>query len=49
MSGSSNISTDILLQLYQCNSGELIWEIYQCDGNKQCYGGSDEVNCKYLA
>ena len=34
-------------RLYQCDSGEYIWEIYQCDGTEHCQDGSDEHNCEY--
>ena len=48
MSGSNNVSSDVLLQLFLCASGKLIWEIYQCDGKEHCDDGSDEINCKYV-
>ena len=37
---------ELLPHLYHCASGELIWEIYQCDGKLHCNDSSDEVNCK---
>ena len=42
---TKDVAEDLAQSLYHCDSGEFIWEIYECDGTNHCQDGSDEINC----
>ena len=33
---------------FRCDSGDCIYKEYHCDGDEDCWDGSDEENCREL-
>ena len=42
-SASTTVSPGDDSILYECDSGEYILQVYQCDGKEDCNDGSDEI------
>lgn len=41
-----NISKELVSNYYHCEGGETISLIGICDGQRDCFYGNDEMNCK---